>query len=68
MVEKIEETRIVYGAWLTAIGSDKEAIVKLDDQRFAQALKKALSETDGNVDSALFLIRNQLIQELRRVL
>lgn len=62
------DTRIVYGAWMNAIGTDKEAIVKLEDSRFVEMLKTAMTQTDGDVENAMYLIREHLIQELRRTL
>lgn len=62
------EVHIVYGAWMSAIGTDKEAIVKLENERFIAMLRTALTKTDGNVDGAMHMIREHLIQELRRTL
>lgn len=62
------EVNIVYGAWMNAITTDKEAIVKLENERFLSVLRMALKENDGDVDRAMDAIRVELIRELRRVL
>lgn len=63
-----EQTNIVYGAWLNAIGSDKEAIVKLENERFLSVLRAALKWADGDLDRAMESVRQELTRELRRVL
>jgi hypothetical protein len=59
------EAHIVYGAWIRAIGDERQAIARFDEEKFSALLEDALAVNNGDVRSALASIKEAMIQKLR---